>query len=176
MLMILPRFRAIMPFATVRPTMKRLVRLVLMTSSKTSVCISTSGCRRWMPALLTRMSIGPTSRSIFAIASTTAGSEVTSNRIALGLQPSLAKGRDAGLEPLGVAAVDNDRCSCVGKPAGDRLAQAGRRSGDERDLAGQIEQRRAHVRQCSPEAMKFKRCSLLAALTAEQITPSTGRR
>ena len=67
--MILPRFRAIMPLATVRPTMKRLVRLVRITSSNVSSLISTSGWRRWMPALLTRMSIGPTSPRSCATAS-----------------------------------------------------------------------------------------------------------
>jgi len=79
MLMILPAPRAIMPRATCWPTRNGAVRLVSSTSRQTAVSNCSSGARRWMPALFTRTSIGPTSRSMRAMADATAEPSVTSN-------------------------------------------------------------------------------------------------
>ena len=62
-LMILPRPRAIMPGTTARAQRNIEVRLVARTVSHSSSVTSSDGLSRVMPALLTRMSMGPSADS-----------------------------------------------------------------------------------------------------------------
>src|SRR5688572_26505520 len=78
MLMMLPLPRLIIPAATALPTMKAEVTLVAISCSNLSVGNWSSGARCCIPALLTRMSIGPISLSACSTASVTLSSFVTS--------------------------------------------------------------------------------------------------
>ncbi len=78
MLMILPRPRGIMCRAASRPTRNALVRSVEMTRSQSATSSSSIGTRCWMPALLTRMSSGPTFSSTQAMPRAAPVSLVTS--------------------------------------------------------------------------------------------------
>ena len=59
-----PRPRGIMRRATAWPTWNTLSRLLRISSCQSDSGKSWNGARRWMPALLTRMSMAPISRSI----------------------------------------------------------------------------------------------------------------
>jgi len=77
-LMILPLPRGIMRCATARPTKNTLSMLVDVMRRQASVEYSAKAPRSCMPALLTRMWIGPSSASIFATPASTASASVTS--------------------------------------------------------------------------------------------------
>ena len=72
MLMILPLPRWTMPRATRWLTRNALVKLVATRSFQSCSVNSVNGARRWMPALLTRMSGVPHSCSMSAIPRSTA--------------------------------------------------------------------------------------------------------
>ena len=97
--MILPERRAIIRGATARATRNALVRFVSSTSRHCASVISASGARRWMPALLIRMSIGAYSASSFATAAITAAPSVTS-KAAVVTRTSSASSADAARSSL----------------------------------------------------------------------------
>ena len=80
--------RSSMRVATARPTRKALVTLVSSSRCQSALEKSCSGRRSCMPALLTRMSMGATSRSIVPTAASTAASSVTSKGATATLSPS----------------------------------------------------------------------------------------
>ena len=88
MLMILPRPRAIMPGATARAQRNIDVRFVASTVSHSSSLTSTVFFSRMMPALLTRMSMGPSAFSASFTAAVTWAPCVTSSRSAQALPPA----------------------------------------------------------------------------------------
>src|SRR3954447_874760 len=109
-LMILPRPRAIMRGATARVTRKALVRSASITSRHCASVISSSGARRWIPALLIRTSTGATSASTRAIAAATAAPSVTSKaavatRAPSPRSPSAAAASFASSRPLSTSAA-----------------------------------------------------------------------
>tara|TARA_B110000091_G_C13802387_1_gene470850 strand:- start:1066 stop:1821 length:756 start_codon:yes stop_codon:yes gene_type:complete len=79
MLMIFPPPLLIIPFATFLETIKGPTKSTSITALKSSTSMSTIGVLLMIPALFTKISIAPTSFSIFSIASTTSFSSVTSN-------------------------------------------------------------------------------------------------
>src|SRR4051812_5731663 len=76
--MIDPLWRAIMPFTTALLTLNAPSRLVAISASQSASLKVSNGARRWMPALLTRMSIGAVPVSAAAIAKSTDCVSVTS--------------------------------------------------------------------------------------------------
>ena len=76
--MIFPWPFLIIPGMTAFATMNGAFRSMSTTWRKSSALISSIGMRLMMPALFTRMSITPTSSSIFATISLTSSSFVTS--------------------------------------------------------------------------------------------------
>ena len=74
--------------ATARETRNTEPRLTAMTSSQVSSAHSSSGVRRWMPALLTRMSIGPILFSMRSTAASTARLSVTSKAESWAVNPA----------------------------------------------------------------------------------------
>ena len=108
-------------------------RFTSITSSQSASVKSTASARRMIPALLTRMSSGPTVSSVCAAA---AGSSSASWN-GRPLSPSAAirsrvwsSERPPGGDHLGPGAGEAER---------DRLADAGVGAGDERDLAVETE-------------------------------------
>ena len=87
MLTILPRERAIIPRATACVTKNTESRLVAMISRQSASAKSTIGARLVMPALFTRMSIGPMSFSICATDASTVCFLVTSKGAAMAFAP-----------------------------------------------------------------------------------------
>ncbi|MNE71630.1 hypothetical protein D3C80_1675240 [compost metagenome] len=79
-LMIFPPPRLIIPLTTFLETIKGPVKSTFITASKSATSISIIGVLLIIPALLIRISIGPTSASILLIAAITAFSSVTSNK------------------------------------------------------------------------------------------------
>ena len=77
--MIRPKPRSRMPSMTLRQVLKALDRSVAITASQSPGSILCNGLSRVMPALLTRMSIGPISASILAMPSLQASKSPTSN-------------------------------------------------------------------------------------------------
>src|SRR3982074_1381318 len=78
MLMMSPEPRRIMEGATARETRKTLLRLVSRTRSQSASVFSWVGPKRPMPALLTRMVMGPRVDSVAATRSVTSAGFVTS--------------------------------------------------------------------------------------------------
>ena len=78
MLTIRPSPRGIIRLATAWPTWKALSTLVRISRVKVAASNSSSGARACIPALLTRMSRGPTSSSICATPAAAASWSVTS--------------------------------------------------------------------------------------------------
>src|SRR5258707_2348266 len=78
MLMMSPEPRRIMEGATARETRKTLLRLVSRTRSQSASVFSWTGPKRPMPALFTRMVMGPRAASVWAIMTKTATEFVTS--------------------------------------------------------------------------------------------------
>src|SRR5215467_8243547 len=87
-LMILPRWRSIMPGATARAQRNMEVRLVTSTSSHSSSVTSSDGLSSVTPAFLTRMSMGPSARSASVTASRTPSALVTSRGMARARPPA----------------------------------------------------------------------------------------
>src|SRR5689334_5141043 len=85
---ILPAFFAIIVGSTACATTNGAVRLVAITASQSAGANSTIGPRRWMPALLNRMSMPPRSATIAATAECTAARSVTSNTLLPAAKPS----------------------------------------------------------------------------------------
>src|SRR5215472_16239711 len=77
-LIILPRLRSIIPGATARAQRNMEVRLVTSTSSHSSSVTSTDALSSVTPALLTRMSMGPSARSASVTAARIPSALVTS--------------------------------------------------------------------------------------------------
>ena len=69
MLMMRPHLRFFMPGTAARTVWNAEVRLMAMMASHCSIGNSSTGATCWMPALLTRMSTAPKSRSALAIMS-----------------------------------------------------------------------------------------------------------
>ena len=92
MLMMLPRPRFFMPGIAACATTNGALRLVSTIASKSAIGKSATGCRRWMPALLTTTSSEPCFASIAAMPAFTASTSVTSNTAASTLPPSPAIG------------------------------------------------------------------------------------
>ena len=76
--MILPARFSIMSGSTALAQLKAPTTWTLITRSKSSLLVSSMGLRWMMPALLTRMSTGPTSALIFSTMALTASQSVTS--------------------------------------------------------------------------------------------------
>ena len=142
MWMILPRLRSIMPGSTACDTMNGAVRLVAMMSSQSFCLNSWNGARRWMPALLTRMSIRPW-RAIAA--ATPASHRVALHDVERGDVGRVARRRVSACDGLAqlvrLAPVEDDRGAGLGHAARDGEAEAAIRAGDERDAPGEIEGR-----------------------------------
>ena len=85
--MMRPQLRSTMPSMTCFVTLKRLLRLVLMTASQSALLILRNTPSRVMPALLTRISIGPTSRVTFSNAATVESQSATLPSDAMMLKP-----------------------------------------------------------------------------------------
>ena len=97
-----------------------------------------------MPALLTRMSIGPPSSTAATPAAAASGS-VTSKRAALPARwPSADEPIGGGGELRLVAAVEHDLGAVRGEALGQREADALAGAGDESAAAGEIEERESH--------------------------------
>ena len=122
--MILPRPRGIMLRATALPTWKTPEMLVCSSRCHLSSGKSSSGARCWMPALLTRMSIGPTSRSMRSTSASTDGDvgDVEDRAV----RPVARRGErcDRLLDLAGRARVDHDRRAVLGQALGQRKADA----------------------------------------------------
>src|SRR5215468_3436831 len=87
-LIILPRLRSIIPGATARAQRNMEVRLVTSTSSHSSSVTSTDALSRVTPALLTRMSMGPSARSASVTAARIPSALVTSSGMARARPPA----------------------------------------------------------------------------------------
>ena len=93
---------------------------------------SSSGVRRWMPALLTSTPIGPTSCSIAGDAALHASRSVTSKTAASAGEPVALHGRDRRRDLPQIAAVDHDAGSASAKPRAS-ARPIPRRAGDQRN-------------------------------------------
>ena len=112
---------------------KTALRLTSMTSSQSASVKSTASARRMMPALLTRMSTGPSVGELAGGGDRRVEGELERpRRQALGgdQREGRVERRAAGGDHLGPGA---------GHAEGDRLADAGVGAGDERDLAVEAE-------------------------------------
>src|SRR5215831_10443024 len=87
-LIILPRLRSIIPGATARAQRNMEVRLVTSTSSHSSSVTSTDALSSVTPALLTRMSMGPSARSASVTAARIPSALVTSSGMARARPPA----------------------------------------------------------------------------------------
>ena len=148
MLMILPPLpRAIIRRAASRPTWNAAVRCVSTTRRHSSVVSSSIGLRNWLPALLTRMSIATPSASKRSNAARTAASSATSNARAGSVSSRGLESFRRRRELVPIASVEHDRRAGFGESARHRETEAGGGAGDERGLAGEIEELRR--RPCS---------------------------
>ena len=109
--------------------------------------------RFWTPALLTRMSIGPTVSSIRATAAAIAAESVTSNAAACTVPPvSSASASRARRHGVRVAAVEHHRRARCREPARQRAADPAAGPGDQRDPPGDVEES-MHGAMLSPPAV-----------------------
>ena len=139
MLMILPRRRGIMRRATAWPTRNTLSTLVFISSCQCASSNWSSGARRCMPALLTRMSMAPMSASMRSIG---LGHGIARGHVEGGGEDGgafVAQPRGGLLELVGVARVEDHARAGAGQPARQREADAGAGAGDERGAAAEVE-------------------------------------
>ena len=139
MLMIRPKRRFSMPFSAARDRRKAAVRLIARTVSQSASFMRMKRASRVTPALLTRMSIGPSALS-------TAGNKRLGRRgvreiARRHMGPNLELGGER-FERLPPRAGERDRGALRVQGARDRLAKSARSAGDERSPSCQIEQRR----------------------------------
>ncbi len=131
-LMMRPHFCAFMPGIAARIAWNGAERLMAMMASHLSVGKSSIGETCWMPALLTRMSSDP----ILALGVGDHGRDLRPlrhvGRVVESLDPEFLLDLGAlGLDRRLVAEpVDDDVRSLLGEGAGDRQANAARRTGD----------------------------------------------
>ena len=139
-LMMRPQPRAAMRGPNSRAQRNGPLTLVSMTVSQSASVSVSLAPRMLMPALLTRMSIGPRARSasspsrVMSLATATSAARPTT------LRPvDAASVRGGGRSALGGAAGDGDVGACLGERLGHHAAEAARAAGDERAPVGQIE-------------------------------------
>src|SRR5258706_7671034 len=118
-LMILPRRRGIMWRATAWPTRNTLSTLVRISSCHCASLNWSSAARRCIPALLTRMSIAPISRSMRSTAAATASPELASNAATWTVAPS---SRNAEATPASLASLRPLRITAAPAPARPRAS------------------------------------------------------
>ena len=112
---------------------------VCRTFSQPAAGNSSSGAPQVAPALLTRMSsVGKRSR--VGVASRRAPSGVEMSAGIASHSPSAASSRGGGLDVSLLARGDDHARAGVDEPAGDHQADPARAAGDERGLAGDVEQ------------------------------------
>ena len=116
-----------------------------ITSSQSCSLKSTASARRIRPALLTRMSRRPKTGD--RVSSTMRTNRLDRDQVGLDVDEAAAERAHLRGGLLGRHdAGDRDIRTRLGKRQRDALAQAGVAAGDQRDLAGQIEQCVAHAR------------------------------
>jgi hypothetical protein len=137
--MILPLLRAIIPGSAACATRKGAVRLVAMMSFQSSSLKSTSGLRRWMPALLTRMP------AVIALDGADGGARrpPSPRRTPMRrVETEIGHACAAAAAPASFRSAPRSRR--LAEALRDREAQAAVSAGDERDLAREIERVRGH--------------------------------
>ena len=142
MFTILPRPRASMCLPAARHRRNTAVRFTSSTAAQSSSEKSTAGARRIMPALLTRMSIAPSSRTV-ASTSAVGGRGVAQVAAQHARRAARACGSRAAVVVGHVlVAVAGDVGAGLGERARDRRADAGARAGDQRGET--VETKRIH--------------------------------
>ena len=124
---------------------RRDLRLVSITASQSSSVKSTASARRMMPALLTRMSSPPSSVERLVDhrpgpARWSTGRRAIERGPAAGAADQLARSRRRGERPTSATSAPASASATR-----DPLADAGIGAGDDRDLAGEIEQGRSSI-------------------------------
>ena len=114
----------------------RLVLITLSHSARSSAC---GGLRILMPALLTRMSIRPSSRTTRSTMAATAALSVTSAATEIALAPPRVELGDRGVRLGFIAPDDRDRSAGFGQSARHAEADAAIAAGDDGHLAAEIE-------------------------------------
>ena len=118
---------------------------------------SSRGARNCMPALLTRMSIGPSASTAATPAAAASGS-VTSkgarrDPVARGATRRIGGGGELGPVPT----IEDHLRAMRREPLGQREADPLARAGDERPAAGEVEERECHGGRCSVDRAAFER-------------------
>ena len=168
--MILPRPRAIIRRATAWPTKKAVSMLVRISSDHFSIGKSSSGVRNCMPALFTRMPIGPDLRLH--------GLDAGRDRRGVGgvegrhvdRDPLARQDRGRLGQPRLVPPVQHDAGPGAAEGAGDAEADALGGARDERDAAREVEE----GRHCGERPESWTICLYLRRSAAAKLAKASG--